>query len=149
MIRALGFGLALILQLAAALAPAGLVLCVHGDGHWFLESASVPCCRVCPRAEAAPESARGASPGVGGDPDGGEDDDCRDFALGAAEFRAPAAKGGANEARGAQAWCWPAPAFAAACVLPSIAAPGEGNCGTGPPRPGATPSHLRTVVLRC
>lgn len=149
MIRALAIGLTLLLQSIAGFVPGGLVLCVHDDGHWFLESAATPCCRVCPRAEQGPEGARGGVPSFALDGDGGGDDRCQDYLFGAPDARTSAVKTGTTDTSRTGETIGPAPALAVASVLRTFPAAVEGAPETGPPGPPGSLVFLRTVVLRC
>ncbi len=149
MIRTLALGLTLLLQLITGFAPGGVVLCIHGDGHGFLESAATPCCRVCPRSGEGTEAARAGPAALTRGPGEGEDHRCRDYVLGAPEVRTSTAKAAMTDAGRSGEPIGPAPVVRVASVLSRVLAPGEGTRETGPPLPTGSLALLRSAVLRC
>ena len=142
-------GLALLLQGLVMLVPPGVILCVHDDGGWNIESAASPCCAVCTRGdqegkrrESTGSSLQPATPGTDGD-------DCRDYVLSPPDSRPSASPQAGPAAPRAGALLPPAsgapPAMAPLAAYAADGAPRE----TGPPRPPALLERLHTAVLRC
>jgi hypothetical protein len=147
--RGLVLTVLIALQVILGLTPRGMVLCIHEDGGWFIESASALCCaRACPHEEERPPlTPREETPQAAAPAPAEDGDPCEDFPLGAPEVTVSAAQRAPMPAELTAPLPLAPPSL---LVVSSVSFSVHGFRHDRPP-PREPPSlvHLRPVVLRC